>query len=142
MNDLVVSPFQSPCISPPSDADRPPFLSSTQDTPSLSLSTSRPSPRQRQWGQQILKPGECMAWTRGRNGWSDLEGNGEVRSVYWFSSSTDRVSRAIFSSNLTFSLSDGLAIVETADWRIIRVIGPGVVRMGVSRRTFLASFVF
>ena len=55
---------------------------------------------------------------------------------------SDRVSRAISSSNLTFSLSDGLAIVETEDWRIRRVIGPGVVRMGVSRRTFLSSFVF
>lgn len=70
-----------------------------QDTPSLSSSTSGPSPPQRGWSKQNLKPNERMAWTRGRDGWSGgVEGNGEV-------------------SNLTFSLSDGWAFVETEDWR-------------------------
>lgn len=61
-----------------------------------------------------------MAWTRGRDGWSGVEGDGEVRSVYssfLTHPRTDRVPRAISSSNLTFSLSDGWAFVETEDWR-------------------------
>jgi len=49
--------------------------------------------RRRQWGSQVCLP---FFFTHAR---------------------TDRVPRAISSSNLTFSLSDGWAFVETEDWR-------------------------
>ncbi|KAI0035172.1 integral peroxisomal membrane peroxin-domain-containing protein [Vararia minispora EC-137] len=49
------------------------------------------------WSKTHLKPGERVAWTRGRDGWSALAG-GDVR-------------------NLTFELDRGWAFVETEDWR-------------------------
>ncbi|KAJ3511622.1 hypothetical protein NLJ89_g3990 [Agrocybe chaxingu] len=64
------------------------------------LSLTSPPPVQKGWSKQNLRPGERTAWTRGRDGWSGVEGSGgEV------------------SSNLTFSLAPGWAFVETEDWR-------------------------
>jgi len=39
------------------------------------------------WGKASLKTGERVAWTRGRDGWSDVtvDGTGDVRSVVAFS---------------------------------------------------------
>ncbi|EJF63515.1 integral peroxisomal membrane peroxin-domain-containing protein [Dichomitus squalens] len=53
------------------------------------------------WSKNNLRPGERLAWTRGRDGWSGVadDGSGQV------------------SSNLTFSLSPGWTFVETEDWR-------------------------
>jgi len=47
-----------------------------------------------------LKTGERLAWTRGRDGWSDVtaDGAGDI-------------------SNLTFPLEPGWLVVETEDWR-------------------------
>lgn len=38
------------------------------------------------WGKASLKTGERVAWTRGRDGWSDVmaDGSGDVRSVVVF----------------------------------------------------------
>ena len=87
-----------------------------------------------------LKKGERKGWTRGRDGWSllDEEGNGDVRSMSFtspfkipntdkplrrFSSRFSRFLRCLppfrsrYSSNLTFDLESGWAFVETEDWR-------------------------
>ncbi|KAJ7504205.1 integral peroxisomal membrane peroxin-domain-containing protein [Mycena galericulata] len=52
-----------------------------------------------EWSKANLKDGERTGWTRGRDGWSGVGGQGGV------------------SSNLTFSLDVGWAFVETEDWR-------------------------
>ncbi|KAI0697915.1 integral peroxisomal membrane peroxin-domain-containing protein [Cytidiella melzeri] len=53
------------------------------------------------WSKNNLRPGERRAWTRGRDGWSGISGDGS----------------GDVSSNLTFSLSPGWIFVETEDWR-------------------------
>ncbi|KAJ7625496.1 integral peroxisomal membrane peroxin-domain-containing protein [Roridomyces roridus] len=54
---------------------------------------------QREWSKANLRDGERAGWTRGRDGWSGVGGQGSV------------------SSNLTFSLDPGWAFIETEDWR-------------------------
>ncbi|KAF7308952.1 hypothetical protein MKEN_01095800 [Mycena kentingensis (nom. inval.)] len=51
------------------------------------------------WHKTNLREGERSGWTRGRDGWSGVGGQGSV------------------SSNLTFSLDPGWAFVTTEDWR-------------------------
>lgn len=51
-----------------------------------------------EWSKSNLRDGERTGWTRGRDGWSGVGGQGEV-------------------SNLTFSLDAGWAFVDTEDWR-------------------------
>ncbi|KAK7025128.1 integral peroxisomal membrane peroxin-domain-containing protein [Favolaschia claudopus] len=53
----------------------------------------------REWNKTNLRDGERTGWTRGRDGWSGVGGQGGV------------------SSNLTFSLDPGWAFVTTEDWR-------------------------
>ncbi|KAJ7781899.1 integral peroxisomal membrane peroxin-domain-containing protein [Mycena maculata] len=53
----------------------------------------------KEWSKENLRDGERTGWTRGRDGWSGVGGQGGV------------------SSNLTFSLDAGWAFVETEDWR-------------------------
>lgn len=69
------------------------------------------------WSKANLKPGERVAWTRGRDGWSAVttDGSGDVRSVV-------ALLRGLVcshgnSSNLTFLLDPGWSFVETEDWR-------------------------
>ncbi|KZT09213.1 uncharacterized protein LAESUDRAFT_742069 [Laetiporus sulphureus 93-53] len=52
------------------------------------------------WSKANLKPADRKPWTRGRDGWSGItgDGSGDV-------------------SNLTFSLAPGWLFVETEDWR-------------------------
>ncbi|KAJ7716141.1 integral peroxisomal membrane peroxin-domain-containing protein [Mycena metata] len=52
-----------------------------------------------EWSKSNLRDGERTGWTRGRDGWSGVGGQGGV------------------SSNLTFSLDPGWAFVSTEDWR-------------------------
>ncbi|KAJ7224078.1 integral peroxisomal membrane peroxin-domain-containing protein [Mycena pura] len=54
---------------------------------------------QQEWSKTNLRDGERAGWTRGRDGWSGVGGQGGV------------------SSNLTFSLDPGWAFVMTEDWR-------------------------
>ncbi|KAJ7140296.1 integral peroxisomal membrane peroxin-domain-containing protein [Mycena crocata] len=54
---------------------------------------------QQEWSKAHLRDGERTGWTRGRDGWSGVGGQGGV------------------SSNLTFSLDVGWAFVDTEDWR-------------------------
>ncbi|KAJ7656245.1 integral peroxisomal membrane peroxin-domain-containing protein [Mycena polygramma] len=53
----------------------------------------------KEWSKANLRDGERTGWTRGRDGWSGVGGQGGV------------------SSNLTFSLDPGWAFVTTEDWR-------------------------
>ncbi|KAF8216739.1 integral peroxisomal membrane peroxin-domain-containing protein [Mycena galopus ATCC 62051] len=55
----------------------------------------------KEWSKANLRDGERTGWTRGRDGWSGVGGQGGVRFV----------------SNLTFSLDPGWAFVTTEDWR-------------------------
>ena len=48
---------------------------------------------------------------------SKAMGKSGLLTPFRHSSKTDHVPRTISSSNLTFSLSDGWAFVETEDWR-------------------------
>ncbi|KAJ6520846.1 integral peroxisomal membrane peroxin-domain-containing protein [Mycena capillaripes] len=52
----------------------------------------------KEWSKANLREGERTGWTRGRDGWSGVGGQGGV-------------------SNLTFSLDPGWAFVTTEDWR-------------------------
>lgn len=47
------------------------------------------------WGKASLKTGERVAWTRGRDGWSDVtaDGSGDVRSVVAFSHGSSLLTR-------------------------------------------------
>ncbi|TFK64178.1 hypothetical protein BDN72DRAFT_861568 [Pluteus cervinus] len=99
------------------------------------------------WSKTNLKPGERMAWTRGRDGWSPVgsastSGNGNNGSVWGSGSSGTRNSvigdglkrissrsstipglgsdsqlEGEVSSNLTFSIAPGWSFVQTEDWR-------------------------
>ncbi|KAJ7255426.1 integral peroxisomal membrane peroxin-domain-containing protein [Mycena haematopus] len=53
----------------------------------------------KEWSKANLRDGERTGWTRGRDGWSGVGGQGGV------------------TSNLTFSLDPGWAFVTTEDWR-------------------------
>jgi hypothetical protein len=77
------------------------------------------------WNKANLKPGERVAWTRGRDGWSGVtaDGSGDVRSVvpppffFFFPFEVTPVCSRGNSSDLTFLLEPGWAFVETEDWR-------------------------
>ncbi|KAI0373668.1 hypothetical protein BV20DRAFT_962230 [Pilatotrama ljubarskyi] len=68
--------------------------------PGTTNSSEEKSKTEGSWSKTHLKPGERKAWTRGRDGWSGVPGDG-----------TSEV------SNLTFSLGPGWYFVETEDWR-------------------------
>ncbi|KAF9447007.1 hypothetical protein P691DRAFT_672356 [Macrolepiota fuliginosa MF-IS2] len=60
------------------------------------------------WSKANLRQGERSAWTRGRDGWTGIGPEDEIRSVPL---------QFLCSSNLTFSLSQNWRFVPTEDWR-------------------------
>ena len=57
------------------------FSTSSSSTAASGLHSSHP---QKGWSKQNLRPGERSAWTRGRDGWSGVEGSsGGVRWVFF-----------------------------------------------------------
>jgi len=110
------------------------FSTSPSSTAASSLHSSHP---QKGWSEQNLRPGERSAWTRGRDGWSGVEGSsGSVRWGFFFRISlrtfgfrffgggfVEMIERNkvlitfMYSSNLTFSLAPGWSFVESEDWR-------------------------
>lgn len=85
------------------------------------------------WGKASLKTGERVAWTRGRDGWSDVaaDGSGDVRSVVAFS-------RARFAHTVTAAIShshsslDGHLLRQKIGGPTLRPSGAKLVQMIVS----------
>lgn len=82
------------------------------------------------WSKANLKPGERRPWTRGRDGWTGIGPEDEIRSVLpsflssllqiWLPFPIDGkllLMNNMFSSNLTFSLSSNWRFIHTEDWR-------------------------
>lgn len=73
------------------------------------------------WSKGNLKPGERKAWTRRRDGWSEVQAkpgwtDTDVRSVEDYQSIDISPIRSV-SSNLTFTLESGWAFIDSEDWR-------------------------
>ena len=85
------------------------------------------------WSKGNLRPGERRPWSRGRDGWTGIGPEDEIRSVHSpfspFLSRSDNhflfrsvygkllLMDSIYSSNLTFSLSPNWRFIHTEDWR-------------------------
>ena len=70
----------------PIPPDSPTLIATTMGPSSSSTAASalHSSHPQKGWNKQNLRPGERSAWTRGRDGWSGVEGSGGVRWVFPF----------------------------------------------------------
>ena len=124
MSDLVVSPFGI-LTTLPSDAD-PLLLSLPFQAPrphrTHHLYHRRPQDHHRLNEDGVNKTSSLVNVWHGPGGETDgvawkAMGKSGLLTPFRRSPKTDHVPRAISSSNLTFSLSDGWAFVETEDWR-------------------------